>query len=290
MRAIVLAFGLLALAACNSANNIGGDGGPAASFTDTSGSGYDNLAGQTMSYRYEDFGAFRLLFEDGKMTWQGTEGYFAGIVFQVEPQVSKVADGIYFLSWSTGNGGDNVVVNLNTMAVNAHLQGNEGPLLPISGPITCAPSEVCPAPEGDPWTHDRIGPQIQQNAQSEGLPSMNSLGDAGRAISPQDRAARDELAGKAIVYLTEEGLVRVVVDGDETVVVRGDAAGQRYLTHATKIADGVYFISWGMDYAGNHIVFDTNNYRVFDHLESDNVTRREQIFQITCFDEIVACQ
>ena len=92
------------------------------SSVNTTGSGYPDLEGKFIEYEYVDFGSFTLAFYDNKLLWQGKGGYFDGVTAKVIPQVSKVANDIYFLSWvfATG-GGDNVVVNFRTNKVFAHL-------------------------------------------------------------------------------------------------------------------------------------------------------------------------
>ena len=77
-----------------------------------SGSGYKDLEGDIINYEYEGFGSFRLHIFDNTIKWRGVGGNFNDIVNRVVPQISRVAENIYFMSWATGGqGGDNVMVN-----------------------------------------------------------------------------------------------------------------------------------------------------------------------------------
>lgn len=101
-------------------------------------------------------------------------------------------------------------------------------------------------------------------------------------------AAREDLAGRALIYRTAEGSARIEVDGETTRVSGDGVESGEFQTFATRLADDLYFISWGSENGGSHLIFNTSEKKVYDHLLPDG-TRQEQIFAITCFDTIEAC-
>ena len=81
----------------------------------------------------------------------------------------------------------------------------------------------------------------------------------------------------------------IAVENEKTYVSVNDRPQQTYRTHVTKIADGIYFISWlDEPISGDHIVFNQNTMKVFDHVTSDAV-RGEQIHDVLCFGPRSEC-
>lgn len=258
-----------------------------------SGSGYRDLEGQTMSYNYTGFGSFELAFYDNKLKWRGFDfGYFDSVVSQVEPQVSKVTDDIYFLSWSTPGGTDNVVVNLQASTVFAHLWSGPDSVDEYSdfdqihGQILCLPSKNCPFPEGAPTGTLGTVWAFMTNSWFYDLPSLSEF-QAPRTDAHD--AAIAELSNIEVRYETKDGPVSVQILGPQTHVSVDAGPSEAYRTHVTKVGDEIYFISWlGERTAGDHIVLDTNAMRVFDHISSEG-QRGEEIAQLTCFARVEAC-
>lgn len=267
--------------------------------SDPPGTGYAGMDGDVINYEYYDFGGFQLLMSEHKLKWRGVGGLFDGVVAEVNPQVSGVADNIYFMSWPTrGEGGDNVVVNFDAMTVNAHLgEGDRFRL--IHGVVHCRNSSDCIAPEGDVMSPEEAMQTLMANAQRTGLagpPGAPPGGPPGGPpdappeadpLSPADLAAREALRGKVLRYDTDHGVTSIEVADDATIVGVGDDETS-HATHATQIADDVFFISWGGAHGGNHIVFNAATMKVYDQIMPDGA-RREAIYDATCFDMPAAC-
>lgn len=89
-------------------------------------------------YRYENGWIFHVLMSQDGYHWEGVGGAPLGKQRTVHPFYSKIADGIYFLTWKTNDDGfDSVVLNFNTRSVNAHNGGPNSPYLSITGEIFC---------------------------------------------------------------------------------------------------------------------------------------------------------
>ncbi len=163
-----------------------------------SGSGYEDLEGTLINYAYGGFSGFQFAVLDNKIRWRGVDRYFLGIVREVTPQISKVADNVYFSSWSTGgNGGDDVVHNFNTMEVNAHLNPDESSpetLEMIHGVIHCWNTPDCVFPEGELTSDDDLFPLIDKNMEEQNLPLLFDPDKNNKPRSSADHAARAELA------------------------------------------------------------------------------------------------
>ena len=258
-----------------------------------SGSGYSDLEGTIINYDYENFSAFRFAVENNIIRWTGISGYFEDITSEVIPQVSKVADGIYFSSWQTlSGGGDNVVHNFNTMLVNAHLNPNGDSaeaMEMINGGIQCWSESDCIPPNEELTSRMRIRAIIQSNAQENNLPPMFLLELNKDPKVDADRAARSELAGMAIEYETQYGSTRIEVDGGQTRVTENQGETASYNTFATKIAENIFFVSWMGPSGGNHIIVNRETGKVFDHI-SPSGEREEQIYDLSCFNTVDACQ
>lgn len=252
-----------------------------------SGSGWEDLDGNVLNYEYTGFGGFYLHFRDKKVLWHGNVGTFKGVTREVTPQVSKVADGIYFMSWRTANGGgDNVVLNFADGTVYAHLGGDADFEL-ISGVIHCRDTPECKKPPGETTDTMKVMPILTRNARAAGF---NSLMEAtvtrkkNASKSPADKQGQAQLTGKTLVYEAPEGTIRVSINGDETTNSVGGGESRTSATYATRIADGVWFISWDGRPAGNHVVFNSHNMRIYDQIRADG-TRREVIYEASCFSD-----
>lgn len=263
------------------------------------GSGFADLNGNVIHYEYFEFGGFQLYMSESGLKWRGVGGEFDGVVAMVTPQVSKVNDDIYFMSWPTpGEGGDNVVMNFDAMTVNAHLGGGERFRL-ITGVVHCRNSSDCVAPEGDVMSMAETMQRLMANAQRSGRMPPGGMGGMGGMggppqlppagpLSDADKAAREALRGKVLQYPTDSGMTRVAVADDTTMVSVSGGAATSHSTHATQIADGVLFVSWGGPHGGNHIVFNAETMKVYDQILADG-TRKEAIYDVTCFGVSGSC-
>ncbi|GAB5455420.1 MAG: hypothetical protein Hens2KO_16490 [Henriciella sp.] len=257
------------------------------------GSGYRDFEGLTLAYNYEGFGSFQLAFYDNRLKWRGFDfGYFDNIVAQVDPQVSKIADSIYFLSWNTPQGSDNVVVNFAQETVHAHLYGGpdsvdeHSAFDQIHGKILCGPSKDCAFPEGAPTGSLGMLYKFVWNSWKYDLPSM---ADYEPPLVENHAAGINDLSGTKLRYAGDNGAVSIEIEQDETRVSVNGGALKTFRTHATKIAHGVYLISWlDESVSGDHIVFNKNTMQIFDHVTS-NAVRGEQIFTPTCFGPVSDC-
>ncbi|NME72641.1 hypothetical protein [Flammeovirga aprica] len=253
----------------------------------TSGSGYRDFEGKMINYNYVDFGSFSLAIHDNKIKWKGEGGYFDDIVALVEPQISKIDEGIYFMSWFfESGGGDNVCVNFNTNKVYAHLHHPDADTPEdfelIHGDITCGPSTECQFPEGEVMGQFSTIMALFGNIMKFDLPFM---GQTERPFSDENKQARKELHGKEIKYKTETSEVVVEVKNHITEVTYKGEPTITYLTYVTKISDGIYFISWmGNRDFSDHIIFNQKNMTVTDQLTKNGV-HKEMIFDVSCFDD-----
>lgn len=257
-----------------------------------SGSGYADLEGSVINYSYEDFGGFSLIWNNNNALWNAMHGYYYGMEAESAAQVSKVADDIYFTSWGTANGGDNVVHDFNAMTVHAHLNpGNPWiPMDNIYGVVHCKDTPDCEVPvEVQP--RDKTTAEIlAENADLLNLPPRRRRSLYITEPGSSDIAARNELEGLAITYETPFGTTRIEVDGVETRVTENQENMLVYPTNATKIADDIYFISWvGGGPGGSHVVFNRQTMKAFDHI-SPAGERTEVIYDLTCFDSVLNCQ
>lgn len=254
------------------------------------GSGYRDLEGTFMQYEYQDFGAFRLAFTENKLKWKGYGGYFDGVIAEVEPRISKIEEDVYFLSWVFDNGGgDNVVVNLGEERVFAHLYHSNPKLSNdfelIHGQVLCSRSADCQSPDGDLMGLFKTILKLKSNIKKYDLPS---LGTMSRPPIQANRDVQDAFANKILRYNREGEIIEIQISADSTRVSRG-AVFEEHRNYATKISDGVFFISWLEDESSaKHIVFNANMMKVFEHTVIDNV-RREMIYDVVCFDSPENC-
>lgn len=258
-----------------------------------SGSGYPDLEGSVINYSYNDWSGFQFAIYDNKVKWHGFEGYFLGVTREVVPQISRVGNDIYFSSWQTsGNGGDNVVHNFNTMEVNAHLHPDQSApetMEMITGVVHCRDTPDCIFPSEAITPDEQVFPIIRKNMTEQELPPLGNVELNNTLRHEADRMAREDLAGMAIVLDTPDGTTRIEVDGAQTHIRENDGAAQSHLTYATKISDEIYFISWLGAPGGNHVVINREWMKAFDHI-SPTGERAEMVYDVSCFDAAEDCQ
>ncbi|MGI2172375.1 hypothetical protein ACROAE_19690 [Shewanella sp. MF05960] len=279
-RVLTLAVSLFVLSACSAMNT--NELAKNTSEKSISGSGYESLRGAVINYGYDGFDDFNLTIYNNKIKWLGQKGYFQGVASEVVPQISKVADNIYFFSWSTGNGGDNVVHNYNAMRVNAHLSESrvKEALWQIHGDVYNINSPASVFPHSQLTPVEDIGKILKKNIAEKNLPPFAFSTEISHF--PEDIAGRNELTGLAIKYDTPDGVIKIEVDGERTYVSKNNQDRKDVFTAATKIADGIYFISWEKGGDSDHIVVNRNSMTVFDHV-SPTGERKEAIYDITYF-------
>lgn len=252
------------------------------------GGGYADLDGDVINYEYSDFGGFHVLLSDNKITWHGYPGFFKDIVSRVEPQVSRVADNVYFASWATvRENGDNVVWNFEDMRVYAHLGGGRAFKM-IHGVIHCHNGGDCKAPARTVMQPQQRMQQLMTNVQSLGFANPGEAMAPTGEMGPHDQAGMRALTGKLVVYMTPEGLTKLEFQDTKTLVSIDHGPAETHSTHATLVADGVYFVSWGGRFGGNHVVFNANTMQLYDQIQSDG-SRVESIHAVSCFAEAGQC-
>lgn len=248
--------------------------------TNPLGSGSADLQGAVINYEYDDFGGFYLKIQDDTVKWQGYVGAFKDIVRVMYPVASKIAEGVYFLSWETHPGnGDNVVYNFNDMTVYAHLGGEGDAFSVISGEIYNRDSPDSIEPEGESMDIDKVMELLVANSEKAGMTLEQAL--AGKA-GPADQEGKTVLTGKTLQYQTEAGPVSVNINNEKTLVSVGSSPLKEHATHATLIEDGIYFISWVGEHSGNHIVFNSHNMKVYKQILPDGI-RHEVIYDVISF-------
>ena len=252
------------------------------------GSGYADLADNIINYEYFDFGGFHVHVREQKMIWRGFVGYFKDIVSLVEPNMSKIAPDLYFVSWPTvGDNGDNVVWNFNDMTVFAHLGGGQAFKM-IHGVIHCRNTQTCVAPPEEAMPPQLRRQKLAENVQALGFESPQVALAPTRDMSPADVLGMNELNGKSLSYATPEGTVTLEFTGQQIRVTSPLAEKETHNIHATRVAQDIYFVSWGGEFGGNHIVFNALTMQVFDHITTDG-TRAESIYNATCLGAIGSC-
>ena len=159
----------------------------------------------------------------------------------------------------------------------------------IHGVVHCKDTPDCVRPL------DRILPVdtpretlLLENAARHNLPPRRQRSLYITELSEADATARAELEGIEIGFETPYGYTRIEVDGVETRVSEGEAGPVVYPTTATKIADGIYFVSWVGPLGGNHIVINPHTNEVFDHILPSG-ERTERIYELACFDAPTEC-
>ena len=167
---------------------------------------------------------------DRGLKWRGVGGEFDGVISLVTPQVSKVADDIYFMSWPTmGEGGDNVVVNFDAMTVNAHLGGGNRFRL-ITGVIHCRDSRDCTPPEGDAMQPNQIMQTLMTNRQRSGRAGPPGAPPPAAPLSQADQAAREALRDMVLTYESDHGTISIEVADDATLVSIDGGAPESHAT------------------------------------------------------------
>ncbi|MDT0540710.1 hypothetical protein [Croceitalea sp. P059] len=254
-----------------------------------SGSGYRDLEGKFIEYTYNNFGGFRLAIFDNKIKWRGYKGYFDSIVSEVSPQISKVGDSIYFLSWILPNGGsDNVVVNLKNKTVFAHLDSgqtndaNTTDFEMINGSINCGPSIECPFPDGELTSMFKVMSTIESNTESYNLPEIYTKE---KPLIKENKSARTELTGKVLKLKTPAGILVIKVEDATTHVTKPEGNSQSYKTYVTKPADDIYFISWlSKESNSENIVFNKSTMKAYDHVVNPEGTHEERVYEALNFE------
>jgi len=100
------------------------------------------LEGKVFHWTYppvngDSSGVFHVLIKDKRLFFESIQGSTKGISASVNPQFSKIAAGIYFLSWQTSMGGeDSIVLNFNTKEIHAHIKA-AGRFWGMKGTISC---------------------------------------------------------------------------------------------------------------------------------------------------------
>lgn len=260
------------------------------SSSSSNGSGYADLDGDIINYVYNDFGGFQLRFSENKLNWHGMGGYFEGVAQQVVPTASKISEDVYFMSWPTpGQGSDNVVMNLKTMQVFAHLTDPSGKEISvIDGAIICRNGSECAAPPTELTPPPEIVQKITSNMTELDLPPMNDLALDSRPLNSADLEALEDLMGLQIDYLADASPVSLRVGNRESLIKTQNGDLTRVQSFSTKVGEDLYFISWFDAQGDNHILFDRAQSTATD-LVSESGQRQETVTEISCFDRSERC-
>ncbi|SFJ41176.1 hypothetical protein [Olleya namhaensis] len=256
---------------------------------DIAGSGYEYLRGSVINYKYEEFGGFHISIYNNRLKFLGTNGgYFCDIAREVIPQFSEIADGIIFMSWSTGgNGGDNVVQNYNTKTVNGHLNPDTSEenyvMQNVHGVISNKDNEASKFPHALLTVDEDLGKIILKNINDQKLPELYEPELNNKLRFSEDKIARNELSNQRISYESLYGTFNIEIDGNNIDVSINDEASKKYQIYCSKIDNGIYFISWESNFGGNHIVVNKNTMKVFQHIHPSG-KREEAIYDITFFN------
>lgn len=199
---------------------------------------------------------------------------------------------MFLKSWTTrGTGSDNVVMNFNNHRVTAHLQPDTGrgaAIQMIHGVIHCRNTRACQVPSEALTPPAEFAQQLATNAREFGFAPLFDAAVNNVPRAQADIDARAELAGMAFVYHAPEARYRVVVDGDQTWVTLDAGTPEAFQTYASKLGEGLFFVSWMGGVGGSHVVINTATAQVFDHILPDG-SRRESIFKLDCFGPVATC-
>ena len=200
-----------------------------------------------------------------------------------------MAENLFFVSWPTvGENGDNVIWNFDDMTVFAHLGGGNAFRM-IHGVIHCRNTDACVVPPNGPMPPAQRRQKLMENVRQRGFESpQDALGPTGE-MGPASVIGTDDLSGKTLVYGTPVGPMALRFEGPEILVSRQGSASETHKLHATRVAEGVYFISWGGPFGGNHLVLNAGTMQVYDHIQDDG-SRVETIHRASCFGERGTCQ
>ena len=88
--------------------------------------------------------------------------------------------------------------------------------------------------------------------------------------------------------MTDSGDVTVQVASEETIVTDGSGTNT-FKSYATRVGEGVYFVSWDGEHGGNHVVFNSNTSKAYDQIDNVKVERREMIYDVSCFADVGSC-
>lgn len=250
--------------------------------TSSTGSGYEDLKGSVINYGYDNFDDFDLTIYNNKIKWIGQVGLYKGIAQEVVPQISKVAEGVYFMSWPTSESeGDNVIHNYHIMKANAHLY-LQNDVYMIHGDVYSINESTTRFPHGALTPANEVIPMVMQNAARMGL-AMDA-----NALSfdrfPETTIAIEELEDKALEYESAEGLIHIEVNDEITNVSVDNRPAGSYQPFVSKIDENIYLISWNGEHGGNHIAVNINTMKVYDHI-NESGERREAIYDVTYFGE-----
>ena len=227
-----------------------------------SGPGYPDLDGKVFNYAYEGFAAFRVLVARNRLLFEGVSGEFEGVRMLQVPQISRVDDGIYFMSWQVrGDMGDNVLVNTVDMKVFGHL-GAGSDYRQIHGDIACfGTTQECDAPAGEPQSviggiarvmlRRLFGSDADGDSSSPAQPGAHALDNLSLVYALPD--------GEAVSLRIENGGVLVEEAGQ--FIARGGVV--------TQAADQIYLVSWDGDHGGQHIVFNARTMEIHDQIATD---------------------
>ena len=245
-----------------------------------------------MAYEYVGFGAFQLAFFDNRLKWQGFDngsgGYFVGVTSMVDLQISKITPGdtqdVYFLSWATPGGSDNVVISLKDKTVYAHLWSGKSSINEVSdfaqihGSVLSQPSKDTKFfPSDGPTGMVMLLWNLKANGIRFNLPSLNNFQPA---LVQAHHDAKDELKGKTFEF----GQAKISIHDDGSMSVTNAVTGNEsksYRAHLTKIQEGIYFISWLENtISGQHIVVNTRTKKAYSHVLDNGKDRQEEIFDL----------
>jgi hypothetical protein len=147
----------------------------------------------------------------------------------------------------------------------------------IHGSVNCGPSINCKFPEGEPISMLPMAMKLNRNTKKFGLPTIF---ETEKSLIPAHIEARKELFNLPIQFKNDEGVVSIQVRNDITQVSINGKTPKEYQTNVSKIDENIYFISWlGNDQFGEHIVFNKNTMKIFDHMTSKKI-HQEQIYPI----------
>ncbi len=249
-----------------------------------SGSGYDDLRGSVINYGYDFFDDFCLTVYNNKIKWSGQLGYYRSISQEVTPQISKIANDVYFLSWETEHGRDNVVLNFATQKARSHVSYTQFPhtLLRLHGRVYSVNAQDSEYPHLPLSNAHDIPTLIAQNIEERELPPHDRILETASLPKPEDEKIRQDFTGKTLTIATQFGMLQVLFSGAVMTVIE-NALQYIFSTTISQVNEHIYFISWDNAQHKGHIVCNFETMRAYRHMRP-NGERREEICVITSFE------
>ncbi len=228
--------------------------------------GYEDLRGAVINWGYEDFEDFNVGIYNHKAKWQGQKSYFMGISQELDVIISKITNNIYFLTWGTDAGRDDIVLNFDARRVNATSATGKN-IMNVHGEIYEYNSVDAKFPHGDLTAGDKIMELVAKNISDNDLTPMDKALPQELA---EDDLARIELANKYIVCDCDVMQCKINIDH-----MHVHENGKKYpLFSLSNIDKDIYFMTWYGATGKCSIVINAKTKMMYMHMLKSDICRQ----------------